>query len=128
MSFTFNKIVEGNFQEVKERVIEALKAEKFGVITHINVQATIKEKLDKDMMPYEILGACSPGHAYKAVHADDEIGAFLPCNVTLSEKVAGQIKVSIVNPLAMMEMIDNKEVKEMATEVSLALKRVHDSL
>ena len=128
MSYTFNKTIAGNFDEVKALVIETLKEEKFGVITEINVQATMKEKLDKDMHRYEILGACNPGYAFKAISADEDMGAFLPCNVTLSEKVAGEIKVSIVNPIPMISMNDNKEIKEFANEVSVALKKVHDKL
>jgi len=128
MSYTFNKIVKGSFDEVKEKVIEALKAEKFGIVTEINLSGTVKNKLDVDMPRYEILGACSPMHAYNSVIADENIGAFLPCNISLNEKNNGEVKVSIVNPIPYMQAVDNKEVQEIASEIANVMKRVSDSL
>ena len=128
MKYTFNKVVSGTFDEVKTKVIEALKAEKFGIITEINMSGTVKNKMGVDMHRYEVLGACSPKHAYNAVMADDDMGAFLPCNISLSEKVAGEIKVSIVNPMPYMHAVENKDVQKIALEVTEVLKRVSDNL
>ena len=128
MSYTFNKIVKGSFDEVKEKVTEALKIEKFGVITEINLSGTVKNKLDLYIPRYEILGACSPMHAYETVMADEDMGAFLPCNVSLNEKVNGGVKVSIVNPITYLQAVDNKEVQKIASEIASSMKRVYESL
>jgi|LGOV01.1.fsa_nt_gb uncharacterized protein (DUF302 family) len=128
MSYTFNKVVKGSFEEVKEKLVEVLKAEKFGIITEINMQATVKNKLDKDMQRYEILGACSPKYAYDAVMIDEDMGAFLPCNITLNEKADGEIKVSIVNPIPYMLAVKNEKIQGIASEVAEAMKRVSESL
>jgi uncharacterized protein (DUF302 family) len=128
MKYTFNKIVKGSFDEVKGNVIEALKAEKFGIITEINMSGTVKNKLDIDMPRYEILGACSPKHAYDSVMADEDMGAFLPCNISLSEKENGEVKVSVVNPVPYLAAVENTEVKEIVSEIAEAMKRVSDSL
>ncbi len=127
MSYTFNKIVKGSFDEVKGRVIEALKAEKFGVITEVNLSGTVKNKLDIDMPRYEILGACSPKHAYNSVMADEDMGAFLPCNISLNEKGNGKVKVSVVNPITYLQSVENKEVQSIANEIASAMKRVSES-
>ena len=126
--YTFNKVVKGSFDDVKGKVIEALKAEKFGIITEIKLSGTVKNKLDIDMPRYEILGACSPMHAYNSVMADEDIGAFLPCNISLSDKGNGEVKVSVVNPNIYMQAVENKEVQNIAAEVAVAMKRVSDSL
>ena len=128
MSYTFNKIVEGSFDEVKGKVVEALKAEKFGVITEVNLSGTVKNKLDINMPRYEILGACSPMHAYNSVIADEDMGAFLPCNISLIEKSSGEVKVSVVNPIAYLQAVENKEVQKIASEIADAMKRVSASL
>ncbi|MEN8139090.1 MAG: DUF302 domain-containing protein [Bacteroidota bacterium] len=128
MAYTFNKTVEGSFDEVKNIVIDALKAEKFGVISEINFSGIIKTKLEKDIQRYEILGACSPKFAFEAVMEDEDMGAFLPCNVTLNEKEEGKVKVSIVNPIPYMMAVENEKVKALASEVADALKRVSESL
>lgn len=128
MSYTFNKIVKGSFDEVKGRVIDALKAEKFGVVTEVQLSSTIKNKLDIDIPRYEILGACSPQHAYNSIIADEDMGAFLPCNISLNEKSNGEVKVSVVNPIVYMQGVDNANVKNIASEVADSLKRVSESL
>lgn len=128
MSYTFNKVVKGSFDEVKDKVIEALKAEKFGIITEVNLSGTVKNKLDLDMPRYEILGACSPKHAYNSVMADEDMGAFLPCNISLNEKGNNEIKVSIVNPINYLQAVENNEVQGIANEVASAMKRISESL
>ncbi|MCK5781961.1 MAG: DUF302 domain-containing protein [Flavobacteriales bacterium] len=128
MTYTFNKLVKGSFEEVKIKVIDSLKSEKFGIITEVQLNKIIKNKLNVDMPRYEILGACSPKHAYDAIMADEDMGAFLPCNITLMEKGEGEISISIVNPIPYMHSVDNKEVQVIANEVSEILKRVSDIL
>ena len=128
MKYTFNKVVKGSFDEVKSKVIELLKEEKFGIISEINVSGTINSKLDIDMHRYEILGACSPKHAYDAVMADDDMGAFLPCNISLSQKKEGEITVSIVNPVPYMQAVENEEVMNIAKDVAESLQKVCDAL
>jgi len=128
MTYTFNKIVKGSFDEVKEKVIEVLKLEKFGVVTEINLSGTIKNKLDIVMPRYEILGVCSPKYAYDSVMADEDMGAFLPCNISLNEKQNEEVKVSVVNPVPYLSAVENAEVKKIALEVGEIMKRVSDSL
>ncbi len=128
MSYTYNKLVKGSFDEVKEKVIESVKIEKFGIITEINFSGIVKNKIEKEMPRYEILGACSPKIAYNVVSADEEVGAFLPCNITLMDKGNGEIKVSIVNPVVYMQAVENKEVLKIAEEVGEVMKRISDSL
>jgi len=128
MSYTINKIVKGSFDEVKGKVVEALKTVKFGVITEINMSGTVKNKLGLDMPRYEIIGACSPKHAYDSVLADEDMGAFLPCNITISDKGNGDIKVSVVDPIVYLQAVDNAEVKKIAEEVAESLRKVSDSL
>jgi uncharacterized protein (DUF302 family) len=128
MDYTFETTLEGSFSQVRERVIEALKVEKFGVITTIDVQQTVKTKIDKDMPAYEILGACNPGHAYNAIMAEEHIGAFLPCNVVLSEQEDKKVKVILINPMSMQAMIPSPEISKIMTEVEASLKRVVESL
>ena len=128
MKYVFNKIVEGTFEDVKSKLIESLKLEKFGVITNIDLSGIVKGKLGLEMKRYEILGACNPKYAYDAVKEDDDMGAFLPCNISLSENGAGTIKVSIVNPIPYMSSVESKEVQNIAELVSKAMGRVSDSL
>lgn len=129
MSYYFSKSIEGAFPEVKERVIEALKKEGFGVLTEIDVQATFKKKLDVDLYKYEILGACNPHFAYQAVQAEDKIGTMLPCNVILQQKKTnGVVEVSAIDPIASMQAIQNDKLAPVAQEVQAKLKKVIDSL
>jgi len=128
MSYTFNKIVKGSFDEVREKVIAALNAEKFGIVTDINMSGTVKNKLDIDMPRYEIIGACSPKDAYDSVMADEDMGAFLPCNITLHDKGNGEIKVSIIDPIAYLQPVENEVVKNIASKVADSMRKVYDSL
>ena len=107
MSYYFNKIVSGEFSKVVENVTKELKKEGFGILTEIDVKATLKKKLDVDFRNYLILGACNPPFAYKALQVEEKVGAMLPCNVIIQEKPEGKIEVSAVDPVASMQAIDN---------------------
>lgn len=109
-------------------VTEALKAEGFGVLTEIDVRATLRKKLDVDFRPYKILGACNPALAYRALNAEPGIGLLLPCNVTLEEVEQGIIEVSAIAPLAMMRMVNSPDLDSIAEEANERLQRAIDSL
>jgi len=117
MSYTLNRTIsDATMDEVDTRTREALAAKGFGIITEIDVAATMKKKLDKDMPPYRILGACNPGLAYEAIQVEARIGSMLPCNVVLRE-VEGGVEVSAIDPVASMIAIDNAELKAFAGQV-----------
>lgn len=128
MSYYFNTIVSADFESTKERVIEELKKEGFGVLTEIDIKATLKKKIDVDFRKYVILGACNPGFAFKALTAEDKVGTMLPCNVILQELEDGRIEVAAVNPKASMQAIENRDLEGIANEVSLKMKRVIEAL
>jgi uncharacterized protein (DUF302 family) len=127
MNYTFDRKIAGTFNDVVERTMAALKKEGFGVLTDIDVSATMKAKLGVEFRPYRILGACNPPLAHQALQAEDKIGAMLPCNVIVQEKTSG-IEVSAVDPLAGMERIGNPELSNIASEVAKKLKKVIDSI
>lgn len=115
-------------ENARERVEAALKAEGFGVLTEIDVKATLKQKIDVDFAPYMILGACNPKLAYRALSIQPNIGLLLPCNVTLHE-VDGTTRVSIVDPLQMLGMeSDSAELQAVATDAEAAFRRVEQAL
>ncbi len=118
----------GDMVSVQQRVTEALKAEGFGILSEIDMQSTLKNKIDVDFHPYKILGACNPRFAHRALNAAPEIGLLLPCNVTLSEVAPNTVEVSLIDPLVMMQMIDNEDIKQLADEVRESLQRALDSL
>tara|TARA_R110002049_G_scaffold28324_4_gene97441 strand:- start:180 stop:569 length:390 start_codon:yes stop_codon:yes gene_type:complete len=129
MSYYFEKALTNvSFDEVIEQVTEELKKEGFGVLTEIDIKATLKKKLDVDFYNYRILGACNPPFAYKALQAEDKIGAMLPCNVIVQEKEAGHIEVSAVDPAASMSAVENEALNEVASQVRDKLKKVIDNL
>jgi uncharacterized protein (DUF302 family) len=117
-----------SFGEAVERVTKALGAEGFGVLTEIDVAATLKKKLDKDMPPYRILGACNPPFAHRALTAEPSIGLLLPCNVVVREDAAGTVHVEFMDPIAMLELVGRPEVTELANEVRQRLDRVMAAL
>lgn len=128
MSYYFNKTLKGDFNNIIEKVTAALKSEGFGVLTEIDVKETLKKKLDIDFKKYKILGACNPPFAYKALLAEDKIGAMLPCNVTVIEQENGSVEVAAVDPVASMQAIQNQSLAAVADEVRNKLKKVVDSL
>lgn len=128
MEYYFSKTITDSFENAIQKVTEALASEGFGVLTEIDLKATLKKKLDVDFYNYTILGACSPPFAYKALLAEDKIGTMLPCNVIVQEKVTGQIEVSAVDPAASMQAIGNNALTEIATEIRNRLKKVIDQL
>lgn len=128
MNYYFTKTLPGSFDQIIEKVTLALKAEGFGILTEVDVKATLKNKLDVDFYNYKILGACNPPFAYKALQAEDKIGTMLPCNVIVQEKESGKIQVSAVDPLASMQAIQNPSLNEIAKQVAEKLKQVIDSL
>ncbi len=128
MAYTFDTIINKPFEEVIERVTTALKTEGFGVLTEIDVKATMKKKLDIKMPPYRILGACNPNFAYQALQQEPKIGAMLPCNVIVRQLEPGRHEVSAIDPIASMQAVGNPALIEVARQVRAKMKNVIDSL
>jgi len=128
MEYYFSKTIDESFDNAIQKVTEALKAEGFGILTEIDVKATLKKKIDVDFYNYKILGACNPPFAYKALLAEDKIGTMLPCNVIVQEKAAGQVEVSAVDPIASMLSIGNKDLQGIANVIRTKLKKVIELL
>ncbi|HYM94179.1 MAG TPA: DUF302 domain-containing protein [Chitinophagaceae bacterium] len=124
MEYYFSKTISGSFDNAIQKITEALKSEGFGILTEIDMKATLKKRLDVDFYNYKILGACNPPFAYKALQAEDKIGTMLPCNVIVQEKTSGQVEVSAVNPVASMQAIENKSLQGIANEVKARLQKV----
>ncbi len=116
------------FDEAVERVTEALKTEGFGVLTEIDVKATLKKKLDIDRNPYKILGACNPQLANQALEADPDIGLLLPCNVVVRQEQDGAITVAFMDPNAVLALVDKSGVEQLAGQVRAKLDKVRDQL
>lgn len=128
MSYTMNRtITDADFDTVDERARKALADHGFGVLTEIDVKATMKKKLDKDMSAYRILGACNPTMAWEAIGLEPRIGSMLPCNVILRE-VQGGVEVSAIDPVASMSAIDNDALKEVAGQVRDMLSKVVEAV
>ncbi|SKA33250.1 Uncharacterized conserved protein, DUF302 family [Chitinophaga eiseniae] len=128
MKYYFNKKVTGNFEDVVQSVIDALSKEGFGILTEIDIKATLKKKLGEDFYNYKILGACNPPFAYQALLAEDKIGTMLPCNIIVQEKKPGTIEVSAINPIVSMKAVLNKDLHKIAAEIRNKLKRVLEQL
>lgn len=126
--FNSKNILGSNLTAIRLRVEEALKAEGFGVLTEIDIQATMKTKLDKDYLPHLILGACNPVFADKVLSLDQHISLMLPCNVSIRELDNEAIEVAVINPLPAMKMIGNPDIDVYAVEVSEKLSLVLDNL
>jgi uncharacterized protein (DUF302 family) len=128
MNYYFAKEVDLTFEETLERVTEELKLEGFGVLTEIDVKATIKKKLDKDFRNYRILGACNPPFAHKALLSEPHIGLMLPCNVVVQEGKNGKTLVSAIDPVASMRAVENERLDEIAEEVRVKLRKVIENV
>ena len=128
MSYHFSKRLDGPFDQAVARVSEALKRQGFGVLTDIDVSATLKAKLGEDFRPYRILGACNPQLAHHALQLEDKIGTMLPCNVIVQQHADGAVEVSAVDPVASMQAIQNPGLAEVAKEVQAKLKKVIEGL
>jgi len=128
MSYYFNKTLQTGFEDAVTKVTEALKTEGFGVLTEIDIQATLKKKLNVDFRKYKILGVCNPTFAYKALVVEDKIGLMLPCNVVVQETSKGHVEISAINPVESMMAIENVNLNYIADEVQMKLKKVIASL
>lgn len=128
MSYYFSKIVDDSFDDAIERVTAHLADAGFGVLTTIDVSATLKKKIDVDFQRYTILGACNPGFAFKALQAEDKIGTMLPCNVIVQETADGKVEVAAIDPMASMMAIQNETLGGIAGEVQGMLKNVIEGL
>ena len=124
MKYYIAKVGSGGFPAIVERVIESLKAEGFGILTEVDVKATMKKKLDVDFREYRILGACNPPLAHQALTADDKIGTMLPCNVIVQDLGGGRIEVAAIDPTVSMEHVGNPALKTIAESVTGKLRRV----
>jgi uncharacterized protein (DUF302 family) len=124
MKYYFNKTIKGTFEEVIDKVTQGLKDEGFGILTEIDVTATLKEKLDIDFKKYRILGACNPPYAHKALQAENKIGTMLPCNVIVQEIEEGVFEVAAVNPMASMQAVENEKLNKVAEEITDKLEKI----
>lgn len=128
MSYYITTTLHTTFEDAITRTTAALQAEGFGVLTEIDLKATLKKKLDVDFYNYTILGACNAPFAYKALQAEDKIGTMLPCNVIVQEREKGVVEVSAVDPMASMSAVENDSLGTIANDVQDKLKRVINSL
>ena len=128
MIYYFAKTIEATFDEAIERVTALLMENGFGVLTEIDVKATLKKKLDVDFQPYTILGACNPSFAHKALQAENKIGTMLPCNVIVQDVGEGRIEVAAVDPAASMQAVENPALEGIAGEVRGMLQAVIEKL
>ena len=127
-NYTFGKRVAMPFEEALERVSAELAKEGFGVLTEIDVAATLKKKLGKQTPPYRILGACNPQFAHRALEVEPQIGALLPCNVVVRQDSEGNVFVEIMDPQAVLQLVERDEIAAIASEVRARLQRVLDRL
>ncbi len=117
MKYYASRTIKDSFENTENRIRNALADEGFGINTEINVSETFKEKLGKDFRQYKILGACNPENAYQAVQAEENIGIMLPCNVILQEKQPREVQVSVVDPVAVMNIVNNETVTDITKAI-----------
>lgn len=128
MSYYFSKVLSLGFEDAVAEVTKKLKEAGFGVITDVDVAATLKSKLDVEFRPYRILGACNPALAHEALKLEEKVGTMLPCNVIVQEIASGKAEVAAIDPVASMAAIDNPVLLEMAKQVRAKLEAVVQSL
>lgn len=128
MKYYFSKQLDVPLDDAVAKVIEALGREGFGVLTDIDVSATLKKKLNVDFRSYRILGACNPSFAYQALQAEDKVGTMLPCNVIVQESSPGRSEVAAIDPIASMQAIENPQLQAVADQVRKKLQRVINEL
>jgi uncharacterized protein (DUF302 family) len=128
MKYYFNTTVSGNFETIIEKVTQLLKEEGFGILTQIDIQQTLKNKLDVDFKKYKILGACNPPFAYEALQQEDKIGTMLPCNIIVQELEKNKIEVAAINPMVSMQAVKNEKLGNIAQQVSKKLENVISNL
>lgn len=128
MSYYMAATLQSSFDEAIERTEAALKTEGFGVLTRIDVQETLKSKIDADLGPYTILGACNPTLAYQALQLENKVGTMLPCNVVVQQKADGEVEVAAIDPVASMQAINNADLNKAAKAVRDKLSQVIGSL
>lgn len=126
--YSFSITLQGDMETIAQNVVEALKQEGFGVLTEIDVKATLKKKLGIDKRPYKILGACNPVLANQALDAEPDIGLLLPCNVVVREEENGEITVAFMDPEAVLTLVERDDVAALAKDVRGRLARVAESL
>lgn len=128
MKYFFSKTVPLGFEEAEEKVRGLLKEQGFGVLTEIDVKATLKKKLGIDFNAYKILGACNPPFAHKALLAENKIGLMLPCNVIIQDLADGSIEIAAIDPVASMAAVENDQLKEIAQQIRAKLQIAIDKL
>ena len=128
MSYYLSKMLGASFDEAVTRTTEALKSEGFGILTDIDVSATLKKKINVEFPSYRILGACNPTMAYEALKLENKVGTMLPCNVVVRDAGNGEIEVAAIDPVASMQAIENLALKEAAARVRAKLEKVITNL
>lgn len=126
--YSFSITLNEDLITVEQRVTDALKGEGFGILTEIDVQATLKNKLGIDRRPYKILGACNPTLAHQALEAEPDIGLLLPCNVVVREEEGGAVTVAFMDPQAVLQLVGRDDIAQLASEVRVRLERVSQAL
>jgi uncharacterized protein (DUF302 family) len=128
MNYYFSKIINTDFNKAIDKVTGELKKQGFGIVSEIDVKKTLKKKLNIDFKKYKILGACNPKFAHQALKAEDKIGLMLPCNVVVEEISSDKTEVSVADPITLMQAIINPELKHIAKQVQVKLKKVVENL
>ena len=128
MSYTISKIVNLEFNTAITAITESLKTQGFGIITEIDLSNTLKNKIDKDIAPYKIIGACNPNYAYEAVTNEPQVGVMLPCNVIVRQLDNNQVEIAAIDPIASMMAIDNDKLHGFASEVKALLEKAVTSI